>query len=242
MEVVSLIASKALNECSHPVQGQSLIFSYLRCWHLISKKFSLGSLAPECSRPLEALAEREQHRRRERGPGRPSLLPGCACWGDSGVGWGRVEWQGLCAASTAHLGAICALRSTALLRGARNTFRPGGSNGFLLLKILCSLSISTEFPLPFALQILLVKQSLCEFYQTIPTYFVVFFPARTLLWGCSKGKFSYSLQTDQNPWMLKLSNSSIKVAWALENWEFLQSLQTWLKQGASSQSPILTTY
>lgn len=194
MEVVSLIASKALNECSHPATGAEPDFLYLRCWHLISKEFSLGSLAPECSRPLEALA-REQHRRREES-GRPSLLQGCACWGDSGVGWGRVG-EGYVPQSTAHLGAICAFRITALLRGARNTFRPGGSNGFLLLKILCSLSISTEFPLPFALQILLVKQSLCEFYQTIPTYFVVFFlpgPAEAV----AKGKFFLLMhQTDR---------------------------------------------
>ena len=91
--------------------------------------------------------------------------------------------------STAHLGALCALRSTALLRAARNTFRPGGSNGFLLLQILCSLSTSTEFPLPFALQILLVKQSLCEFYQTIPAYFVVFFLPGPCYEAVAKGKF-----------------------------------------------------
>ena len=90
---------------------------------------------------------------------------------------------------------------------------PGGSNGFLLLKILCSLSISTEFPLPFALQILLVKQSLCEFYQTIPTYFVVFFLPGPCYEAVAKGKFFLLMhQTDRTHECWKLSNSSIKVA------------------------------
>lgn len=140
------------------------------------------------------------------------MLPGCACWGDGG--WVGGEWsEGYVLQSTAHLGAVCALRSTALLRAARNTFRPGGSNGFPLLQILRSLSTSTELPLPFALQILLVKQSLCEFYQTTPAYFVVFFLPGPCYEAVAKGEFFLLMhQTDRTHEYWKLSNSSIKVA------------------------------
>ena len=140
------------------------------------------------------------------------MLPGCACWGDGG--WAGGEWsEGYVLQSTAHLGAVCALRSTALLRAARNTFRPGGSNGFPLLQILRSLSTSTELPLPFALQILLVKQSLCEFYQTTPAYFVVFFLPGPCYEAVAKSEFFLLMhQTDRTHEYWKLSNSSIKVA------------------------------
>lgn len=115
MEVVSLIASKALNESQSPVR-QSLIFLYLRCWHLISKEFSLGSLAPECSRPLEALAESSIGEERV---WQTFIASRLCLLGDSGVGLGRVEGEAVCCNPQLIL-RLYALRSTALLRGARN--------------------------------------------------------------------------------------------------------------------------
>lgn len=153
-------------------------------------------MGSECARPLDALAG-ESSTGGERG------LADLHCFQVALVGgvggWLGGEWrEGYVLQSTAHLGAICALRSTALLRAARNTFRPGGSNGFPLLQILCILSSSTEFPLPFALQILLVKQSLCEFYQTIPAYFVVFFLPGPCYEAAAKGEFFLLMhQTDR---------------------------------------------
>ena len=143
-------------------------------------------MGSECARPVEALAGESSIG--ERGLADLHCFQGVLVGGMGG--WDGGEWsEGYVLQSTAHLGALCALRSTALLRAARNTFRPGGSNGFPLLQILCSLSTSTEFPLPFALQILLVKQSLCEFYQTIPAYFVVFFLSGPCYEAVTKGKF-----------------------------------------------------
>ena len=199
-------------------------------------------MGSECARPVEALAG-ESSIGGERGLADLHCFQGVLVRGMGG-GLDGGEWsEGYVLQSTAHLGALCALRSTALLRAARNTFRPGGSNGFLLLQILCSLSTSTEFPLPFALQILLVKQSLCEFYQTIPAYVVVFFLPGPCYEAVAKGKFfllMHQIDRTHECWKLFTLPSKWPELWRSEIPS--RSLQAWLKQGASSQSLILTTY